>query len=306
MLPLLFSLILGADSHGQMVIPPSRNGGRLETGTDLSASHWYVSGVQIPGDATLPSEFITIDNERANTWCKKNPWRAPGTTAVLSPCGTGCENGKGDPFDNILDPQCADPAVWEDGRDLPKTKRVVWQQGGIAEVAWAPSIGHGGGYAYRLCPASQDRPDEACFQQLEHHLEFVDDFHTIHYTASGEEEIIPAKRTKIGTFPAGSHWSMNPIPTAQGPAAFPDPCTRHPCPGYPGPAGFSSSFSIKDRVKVPANLTPGNYTLSWRYDCEVSPQVWTNCADISITGAGPTHSEPGRLKFQPLLRHGRL
>lgn len=283
MLPLLFSLILGVDSHGQMVIPPSRNGGRLGTGTNLSASHWYVSGVQIPGDATLPVEFITVDSGRAKKApFIKNPWRAPGTTEVLSPCGTGCDDGKGDPHDPIVSPDCVDPATWQDGRDLPKTKRVVWQQGGIAEVAWAPSINHGGGFAYRLCPASQDRPDEACFQQLEHHLEFVDDFHTIHWTDSGEEETISAKRTKIGTFPAGSHWSMNPIPTTQGPAAFPDPCSLHPCGGYPGPFKDEMSFSIKDRVKVPADLTPGDYTLSWRYDCEVTEQVWTNCADITI------------------------
>ena len=40
-------------------------------------------------------------------------------------------------------------------------------------------------------------------------------------------------------------------------------------------------YTIKDRVKVP-NLEPGNYTISWRWDCEVSPQVWTNCGDITI------------------------
>merc|ERR1712083_864464 len=133
------------------------------------------------------------------------------------------------------------------------------------------------------CPASQDRPDEACFQK--HHLQFVDDFHTIHWTDTGEEETVRAKRTKIGTFPVGSHWSMNPIPTTEGPAAFPDPCSLHPCGGYPGPDKNEMSFSIKDRVKVPADLTPGNYTLSWRYDCEVTEQVWTNCADITIARA---------------------
>merc|ERR1712232_1300789 len=99
---------------------------------------------------------------------------------------------------------------------------------------------------------------------------------------TGEEETVPAKRTKIGTFPVGSHWSMNPIPTTEGPAAFPDPCSLHPCGGYPGSFKDEMFFSIKDRVKVPADLTPGDYTLSWRYDCEVTEQVWTNCADITI------------------------
>lgn len=41
-------------------------------------------------------------------------------------------------------------------------------------------------------------------------------------------------------------------------------------------------FSIADSVRVPEDLTPGRYLLSWRYDCEGSAQVWENCADISV------------------------
>merc|ERR1712232_980532 len=45
-------------------------------------------------------------------------------------------------------------------------------------------------------------------------------------------------------------------------------------------------FSIYDRVKVP-NLPDGDYTLSWRWDCDVTKQVWLNCGDITIKGSSP-------------------
>merc|ERR1712072_100498 len=83
-------------------------------------------------------------------------------------------------------------------------------------------------------------------------------------------------------FPAGSHWTMNPIPTDEGPAPWPQPCSLHECKGSPGIWHTLTSFSIKDRIKVPTNLAPGDYTLSWRWDSELSSQVWTNCADITI------------------------
>jgi len=41
-------------------------------------------------------------------------------------------------------------------------------------------------------------------------------------------------------------------------------------------------FSIIDKVLVPKDLEPGEYLLSWRWDCEQSHQIWQNCADITI------------------------
>ena len=35
-------------------------------------------------------------------------------------------------------------------------------------------------------------------------------------------------------------------------------------------------------MEVPADLEPGAYVLSWRWDCEQSAQVWQNCADVEI------------------------
>lgn len=38
-----------------------------------------------------------------------------------------------------------------------------------------------------------------------------------------------------------------------------------------------------DLVEVPPDLPLGDYLLSWRHDCEQTAQVWSACADITIT-----------------------
>ena len=43
------------------------------------------------------------------------------------------------------------------------------------------------------------------------------------------------------------------------------------------------SFEIVDTVIVPD--LPGEYLLSWRWDNEQSPQIWSSCADIIIAAA---------------------
>jgi hypothetical protein len=30
------------------------------------------------------------------------------------------------------------------------------------------------------------------------------------------------------------------------------------------------------------DITPGEYVLGWRWDCEESTQVWSGCADVTI------------------------
>merc|ERR1712151_883481 len=47
--------------------------------------------------------------------------------------------------------------------------------------------------------------------------------------------------------------------------------------------GPSNKFSVMDEINVPN--TPGEYVLSWRWDCEETDQVWNSCADIVITDA---------------------
>jgi hypothetical protein len=60
--------------------------------------------------------------------------------------------------------------------------------------------------------------------------------------------------------------------------------------------GSPKAWSIIDEVHVPSE--PGDYILSWRWDCEETAQVWSNCADITITESlpptpAPSPSPPG-------------
>jgi len=40
--------------------------------------------------------------------------------------------------------------------------------------------------------------------------------------------------------------------------------------------------AVLDVLKVPDDLPVGEYVLGWRYDCEATAQVWSNCADVQI------------------------
>jgi hypothetical protein len=55
---------------------------------------------------------------------------------------------------------------------------------------------------------------------------------------------------------------------------------------YGGLPGFS--YNVMDEVEIPADLQEGDYLLSWRWDCEQSPQIWQQCADIRLVKAEPS------------------
>jgi len=46
--------------------------------------------------------------------------------------------------------------------------------------------------------------------------------------------------------------------------------------------GVVTGTGILDEVKVPRGLKPGKYVLGFRYDCDASAQVWSNCADVEL------------------------
>ena len=48
----------------------------------------------------------------------------------------------------------------------------------------------------------------------------------------------------------------------------------------PGEPAFS--WTLMDEVEVPADLEEGEYVLSFRWDCEATPQIWNSCANIKI------------------------
>merc|ERR1712176_1206777 len=47
-------------------------------------------------------------------------------------------------------------------------------------------------------------------------------------------------------------------------------------------SGDWTGGEIVDQVRIPAGLKPGEYVLGWRWDCEETAQVWSNCADVTI------------------------
>ena len=67
--------------------------------------------------------------------------------------------------------------------------------------------------------------------------------------------------TKTGTTPEGSEWAKINLPEA---------------------ATHNDRWIFKDLVEVPMKFPPGDYVLSFRWDCLESPQIWNACANIRI------------------------
>jgi hypothetical protein len=91
---------------------------------------------------------------------------------------------------------------------LPSRKSgTVWKRGMTATVRWQQTANHGGGYRYRICPASSPLT-EACFQA--HPLNFsMPATHTLRFGNSSLDTIIPATVVTEG---GGIGWMRYPIP----------------------------------------------------------------------------------------------
>ena len=50
----------------------------------------------------------------------------------------------------------------------------------------------------------------------------------------------------------------------------------------PVPQEEVASWGFKDLLEVPEDLEAGDYVLSFRWDCEKTPQVWNSCANIRV------------------------
>jgi len=252
---------------------------------------------------------------------KHNPWRAPGS----APTGDVCGYAGGTPYSQDA-PEAGDYLTTEYAhhgmkgsllKELPTGTQ--WTIGATAEVTWDIRNNHGGGYSYRLCPATSNLTED-CFQQ--HHLDFDTNEQAVVFP-NGTLYPVDGTFVNAGTFPSGSMWSMMPMPpTLLGPRCLPGPndtastpyackkweaglvdgpCT--PCPGTPGsdcsrcdnnnkPAfpppcenceGVSwHGYAVRDILHIPQNLAPGKYVLGFRYDCEATAQVWVSCSDIEL------------------------
>jgi len=184
-------------------------------------------------------------------------------------------------------------------RDVVET---TWKRGSIVDVAWGMWANHGGGYSYRLCRVGAEGHaglTEECFQQ--NVLDFVGDTQWAQWGGNESTRVeFTANRTRLGTWPAGSHWTKNPVPACKDPTGgelapgCPD-CSRAggyqfspPAPGIYGYGqcllhpSYLMPFSIVDQLQVPLNITAGDYVLSFRYDAEQTPQVWNQCANIKM------------------------
>jgi len=271
--------------------------------------------------ATLPQELRTYNVKSKD--CGVNPWCAPGSAPVLDSCGlAGGDVDEGKQGNGGVPPDFYKQGF--KGTEVPFGAGTAsghpvttWKAGKTAEVAWAITANHGGGYQYRLCKRSEAQT-EACFQRTP--LEFANaDTQWIQWGGDFNNRTqIPALTVSNGTIPTGSQWRRNPIPAC----GLPTGGAMHTCPfagqagfQFPPPGedrarpgwklgGFGSGacdsglnkftactasmyanqmfhFSIVDQVKVPAGLS-GDYVLSFRYDSEQTPQVWAGCSDITI------------------------
>jgi hypothetical protein len=326
---LLLSLAVGAAGHGAMTRPPPRNGLVDPPGCTMpnDSTHsvpdhqnsecyrhmrWFcgVAGTS-PVDCATPPGLPSIPESMYSSppgfvWsggtpsepcpgCMNIPWRSAGSSVPASACGV---------FE--LDPR-------QNGVKLNLTQRTVWKSGQIVTLGHSIAANHGGGYSWRLCPASTDLSDphqaEDCFRRYP--LPFADQSHTIQWSGNltvRDSVKISASQTSSGTTPAGSTWRRHPIPSlefcAVGPcdvSKCPAGWTQSPCPAFKPPcdgcwggvvdaqggAGNShhEDFEVLDDVVIPTDWPAGDYTLQWRWDTESLPgykQVWTNCADVTI------------------------
>jgi len=137
-----------------------------------------------------------------------------------------------------------------------------------AEVYWNSGAYHRGGCAYRLCRVYNQKywkVTEECFQQG--HLSFSGKTSWIYWKPNDEHFYpggwipIELKTTRIGTTPEGSEWAKVNLPMK---------------------GSSHDNWAFKDLVEVPETLDPGHYVLSFRWDCQQSPQVWNACANIKI------------------------
>jgi hypothetical protein len=186
---------------------------------------------------------------------------------------------------------------------------VVWTAGEIVEGAYTIAANHGGGHQYRLCPVENldnNTLDESCFQSTV--MEFANDksafivmsddgtvsvnitFDAMDIDDNNTDGVMPKGSTwrKIGIPPCGSWYGGLDGDCTRGPQF-----TDHAPPGYYGygtnPDANGNSpdlqanpnWKVVDELKVPEGLS-GDYVVSWRWDCEQTAQVWTQCAVVTI------------------------
>jgi len=243
---------------------------------------WFTNYTTVE-EETLPEEMYS--SGRHESYPGLHPWASPGSAWVYGEgCGVNGGNPEGcDYEDQVIGRCCGDSIGWGCGgyvggrpaQDFYKEgffgepTTTTWVAGEPAEVAWYSNAHHRGGYAYRLCKVNNGevwKVTEECFQNG--HLNFYGNTSWIYrrpkwgekFSQDGwkEYELVT---TREGTTPEGSEWASLVIL----------PKNRD-----------DDSWAIKDLVEVPESLEPGEYVLSFRWDCQRTPQIWNACANIKV------------------------
>ncbi len=55
---------------------------------------------------------------------------------------------------------------------------------------------------------------------------------------------------------------------------------------------YMFQFNIVDKLVVP-KVPAGDYVLQWRWDCEMAPQIWLSCSDVTIVAGDTVAAEDG-------------
>eukprot|EP00929_Paragymnodinium_shiwhaense_P090302 TRINITY_DN50455_c0_g1_i1.p1 TRINITY_DN50455_c0_g1~~TRINITY_DN50455_c0_g1_i1.p1 ORF type:complete len:515 (+),score=73.64 TRINITY_DN50455_c0_g1_i1:95-1546(+) len=293
-----------------------------------------IPGEPTLNDAWIRSVNINVSSG-ALDWTRQHPWRAPGMAPVL---GSGCGSAGGGPtlYANGGNPPNG-AAQGTDGLTLPKQTSVVWPRGSVQDVGMAAAANHAGGYSYRLCKNVAGQVSESCFQQTQlrfaedsQYIVYADGRWSKIPLVKVSNGTYP-EGSEWARFPVPSCLQCNP---AEACGALLEPISGGDqgnawnlqvncnaacagstiskaggsCPGgtqFEEPmeklSGFGKSlwdWSVVDRVEVPSDLEPGEYLLSWRWDCEQSDQVFQNCADVRVT-IDDANNEVSRIVMDP-------
>ena len=261
---------------------------------------WFTNYTFIDKPTLLSPKYRTYPHVEHPGYFRNHPWFAPGSAHVDDPCGVAGGNLKGCIGGHCMKNTYAYGARATDFKFHYQVKETEWVRGGIAEVAWGIVANHGGGYSYRLCKLPDKGNSgltEECFQKTP--LKFVGATQWVQYDEDvNTREEFPAVRVSVGTFPRGSQWTKNPIPAYNGNDGgyFSNSLaclkgTQFP-PPKPGLFGFGINqllnvapftWYIIDKVHIPEDLEPGQYVLSFRWDCEQTSQVRNTCTSIKLT-----------------------
>jgi len=301
---------IGLSSYGHMFIG---NYIKFDNDTEKigTLSLWYTNYTHVE-EKTLPDYMRTFANIEPymEPFIAKNPWMSPGSAPVFSGCGAAGGNPKGCPEGTPKRPGQDCGGDYKGGFsygpraedfDFKNVYTTQWKRGANEEVGWSMSANHGGGYAYRLCKipeGGRSQLTEECFQST--HLKFAS---TQSWIQTGKDQstrqYFTANRTTEGTYPPGSEWTKNPIANCAGLGGgfgnancdcpkgyqFPPPIagvTEGQGANYLYKPSCFFGFNIMDEVVVPDDIEVGDYVLSFRWDCEQTPQVWNACSTIKV------------------------